>query len=214
MIQKLGQIAFLGCVLVGVQSAHAGTAGLADWCFNANGDTSNFCNGGGNGTGAFADGTTTVTNNMDFTPEPANNSLGNVVFTLADPGFVAFYADYDIDYGTYGSFADSATVVGSLPTGVSFELADPNNGNLFSDFSALSSPSDSLANTNTVGTPAAGVPPNECCDVAWALDVASGAGTVTFAVTDYNPGTSFYIQQTNQYTQDSIYLSLALTTPR
>ena len=120
--------------------------------------------------------------------------------------YAGFYADYDLDYLSFGSFQDSGTTAGSLPAGVSYELDDPNAGNIFTDFA-----DGSLTNVDNVGT--ASNSPDVCCDVAFALAVSGlnvpsdGTGTVTFTVSTTAPASGFYIQQTNFDAGDSIYLS-------
>ncbi len=67
-----------------------------------------------------------------------------------------------------------------------------------------------LCLTRNVVTP--GLPPNQCCDVAWALglggiDVDAGdTEVVTFTVGTTAP-TGFYLEQINQTTGEKIYLS-------
>jgi len=199
-------------LILGVQRAEAGSVGLADWCFNVNGSVdsssvannpSNACNGGTNSALASVN-----TSGWDSTAEPSNNTLGSVVITLT-PGQnnnVAFYADYDVDFATLGSFDDFGTAHGSLPANWGYELDDPNTSNIFFDFAA-----NTLANTNHVGTPS-GLP-NQCCDVAWALGIRNifvplgSSATVTFMVSTVQPTSGFYLQQTNQDTNNSIYLT-------
>jgi hypothetical protein len=192
-----------------VNQAKAATqVSLADWCVNVNGDSATACNGGGSG---GASGTSSISlASFDKTLEPGSNTLGTVTVSLgAGAGqYVSFYADYDVDFATKGSFADTGAVVGSLPAGASYELDDPNSSNIFSDFAA-----NTLGNTNNVGTSA--LPPNECCDVAFALSFGNinvtSTGTVTFAITTTAPTSGFYIEQTNQYTGDSIFLQETTT---
>jgi hypothetical protein len=205
------QVILCGFILGG-QAAQAGQVSLADWCFNVNGSVdassvtdnpSNACNGGTNAPLASLNSTL-----FDMTPEPASNTLGSVTVSL-NPGldqFVAMYADYDVDYATFGPADDSANTHGSLPSGWSYELDDPNVGNIFTDFAA-----NTLGNFNNVGTPSG--PPNECCDAAWALGIgnlnvlAGGTGTVVFHIATTAPASGFYLQQTNTDTSDSIFLS-------
>jgi hypothetical protein len=181
------------------QARAGSTTALADWCVNLNGETNTACNGAGSGGGIDLSA-------FDPTLEPSFNGLGSVVVNLVageNNQYAAFYADYDLDYATYGSVDDFASTNGALPAGYSY---DPNVSNIVGDFA-----SDSLADTNTVGT--ASGPPDQCCDVAFALglgglDVAAGGtGTVTFALGTTAPASGFYIQQTNANAGDSIYLS-------
>ena len=206
-----GQVVLFG-LFCGSQAAQAGQVSLADWCFNVNGSVdassvtdnpSNACNGGTNAPLSSVD-----SSSFDMTLEPASNNLGSVTITLS-PGlnqYVALYADYDVDFATFGTADDSATTAGTLPTNWTYELDDPNLGNLFSDFA-----SNSLGDFNNVGTPSG--PPNECCDAAWALGIgnlnvlAGGTGTVVYHISTTAPTSGFYLQQTNTDTQDSIYLS-------
>lgn len=210
-----GFLVLSGLVLAG-QSAFGGTTGLYDWCVNLNGDTTTACNyagsGGPSGTGSID------LSAFDTTLEATSpNNLGTVTVNLGvgNNQYASFYADYDLDYAAYGSFNDSASVNGSLPTGVTYSVNDPNlyNGvttpsgyTLFDEFA-----NNTLDNTNYQPTPAG--PPNECCDVGFALAVSGldvlpgGSGTVTFTVSDSAPGSGFYIQQTNTTNGDSIYLT-------
>jgi hypothetical protein len=198
--------------ILGGQAAQAGQVSLADWCVNVNGSVdassvtdnpSNACNGGTNAPLASVN-----TSLFDMSLEPASNNLGSVTVSL-NPGlnqFVALYADYDIDFATFGSADDSAAPHGALPATWSYELDDPNVSNLFGDFAAAS-----LQDTNNVGTPSG--PPNECCDAAWALGIgnlnvlAGGSGTVVFKIATTAPVSGFYLQQTDSDTADSIFLS-------
>ncbi len=200
-------------ILVGSVNANASTTSLADWCVNLNGDITTACNFGGSG-GASGTGSISLAG-FDTTTEPGTNTLGSVVVTLGvgKNQYAAFYADYDLDFGTLGSFQDSASVNWPKPLPISYEADDPNSptSTIFSDFAA-----NTLTSANNVG--AASVPPNACCDVAFALAVrgitVSGAGdtdTVTFTVSDVAPTptadpSGFYIQQTNFDVGDSIYL--------
>jgi len=198
---------FLGLICGAVQCASAGTI-LNDWCVNLNGDINTACNGAGSG-GPSGDGSISLAG-FDTTAAPGLNSLGSVVITLgAGTGqSVAFYADYDLDYAAYGSFQDVGSAQGSLPADWSYELNDPNSSNIFSDFAAV--PSPNLPDSNGVGT--GSFPPDQCCDVSWALaisniDIAEGdTGTVTFTVSTTVPTSGFYLQQTSFDAGNSIYL--------
>jgi hypothetical protein len=188
---------------------------LADWCVNLNGDTSTACNGAGSG-GASPGGGSIDLSGFDQTLEPITNVLGSVVVNLAtgNDQYAVFYADYDLDFATYGSFDDSASTNGSLPAGYSYSINDPNATDsslpfgvtLFDQFY-----NNALDDTNYVGT--ASGPPDQCCDAAFALGLgdlnvaAGGSGTVTFTVSTTAPASGFYIQQTNATAGDSIYLS-------
>jgi hypothetical protein len=198
----------LGAFIFGSQVAQAAdTSALADWCVNLNGDINTACNGAGSG-GASPGGGSISLASFDQSLEPSLNGLGSVTISLGTGNgqSALFYADYDLDYAAFGSFDDFAAVVGGLPTGVSYELDDPNTSNIFSDFAG-----NTLADTNNVGT--ASAPPNQCCDAAFALGLsglnvaAGGSGTVTFTISTVAPAAGFYIQQTNATQGDSIYLS-------
>jgi len=210
--QQFARYAFLGllALLALSQAAMASSLpSLADWCVNVNGDVATACNGAGGG-GANSQAGINMAN-FDTTLEPGTNTLGYIAITLNPgvTGYASFYADYDLDYSTYGSFDDSAKTVNTLPTGWGFEAGDPNSSNIFSDFS-----SNALTNTNSVGSPSG--PPNECCDVSFALsvgglNVGASADDLTFTVSKSAPPSGFYIQQTNTDLGDSIYLSANLT---
>jgi hypothetical protein len=197
-----GHVVLFGLLLsANTAFASNGGASLYDWCFNVNSDIS-ACNDGG----------TTSVSGFDNTLETVGtNSLGTASFLLG-PGsnqFVSFYADYDIDFAQFGSFDDFASVHGSLPTGWSYMLADPNDQTLFGIFAA-----NTLDNSNSVSTPSE--PKFNCCDVASALSIsginvaAGGEATVTFSVSSFSPEVGFYLQQTNANTQNSIYISASV----
>ncbi|HEX3685326.1 MAG TPA: hypothetical protein VHU83_22525 [Bryobacteraceae bacterium] len=180
----------------------ASTVGLADWCFNLDGNWNSLagaCNGGGN---IFGPGST-----FDTTLEPGTNNLGSAKFWLGVGQYAVAYMDYDLDFQTYGSFQDFGATPGALPPGLTWEMADPNTSNIFNDFA-----SNSLTDTNSVGI--AGGPPNPCCDVAWAIGLRNPLAipvTVTFTVSGTAPSTGFYLQQKNLDVGDSIYLSETFT---
>lgn len=215
---------FLAFALICTVPSFGSGIGLADWCVSLNGDINTACNGAGSGgtstnpNGGSIDlsGFSTVLETLG-PPATANNLLGSVVVNLM-PGanqFASFYADYDLDFVDFGSFQDQVTIVGSAPSGVSYEAQDPNVTDsytwpgatgqlLFDDFQ-----SNNLSNTNSVGT--ASPSPDECCDAAFALSVGgldvSSPETLTFTVSTTAPTSGFYIQQTNLDEGDSIYLT-------
>jgi hypothetical protein len=183
---------------------------LNDWCFNINADTTSACNQGPPvSLPPNADGS-----GFDFTlndPPDTANSLGSVKITLG-PGngqFVLGYVDYDVNFGAAGSFQDAGAVHGTPSAGVSFELADP-SGSIFGDFASAS-----LTNANSAGTPA--LPPNDCCDVAWALGVngvnvpVGSQALVTFTVGTVPPSSGFYLQQANIMDGETIYFSESIS---
>jgi len=187
------------------QGAKAGTV-LADWCVNVNGDINTACNGASSG---GASGSSTIDlSGFDTTLSPAVNALGTISVTIASGAQnIAVYMDYDLNFAASGSFSDYGTVQGGAPAGVTYEMDDPNSSNIFSDFS-----SSLLISQNNVGTP--GGPPNECCDVSWALNLStnlSTGATVAFTVNATKPTSGFYLQQTNSVDGDSIYLSETVT---
>jgi len=198
--QHFARYVFLGLlVLLALsQVAAAGsTTALNDWCVNVNGDIATACNGGG---GGGASGLANI-NMANFDTTLGTNNLGYIVITNFT-GYASFYADYDLNFTNSGSFQDSATAVGTVPSNWSYEADDPNTSSIFTDFA-----NSALGNTNNVGT--ASLPPNVCCDVAFALSVSDvGAPeTLTFLVSTTAPTSGFYIQQTNLIDGDSIYLS-------
>jgi hypothetical protein len=207
--------------------SYASSVGLADWCINVNGSVdsssitnnpSNACNGG---TNPAIGGVNKA--GFDVSLENAANTLGSIILTLG-PGlnYVGFYADYDVDFATLGSFSDQGTTGGSLPANWSYELNDPNSSSLFFDFAGINNAAG-LPNTDAVAVGTNGDPQNsipQCCDVAFALAItninvpAGGTGTVTFSVSTLPPQSGFYIVQTNYNTipraiqlGDSIYLT-------
>ncbi len=187
--------------------ARAASVSLADWCVNVNGNTpATSCNGQAGGSTATGPAASHISL-FDTTAEPGSNNLGSVTVTLSassNPQFVSLFADYDVDYSSYGSFDDFAAVSGAAPAHVTYEIGDPNNSNIFSDFVG----GNALPNTNPETKQA------QCCDVAFALEdsalvVPTGfTGTLTFKVSTTNPG-GFYIEQTNVTLGDNIFLSVS-----
>lgn len=206
----IGALGAAVIALIAASSVRAETV-LNDWCFNINGETLIACNPIDPGSlpgNVDASGLDLTLND----PPGTANTLGSVSFTLG-PGTgqsVLAYFDYDLNFGASGSFQDVASVHGSPPLGLSFELADP-SGNLFADFAA-----NALTNDNTVATGSG--PPTPCCDVAWALGIGgidvpqASQVLLIFAITNLQPQSGFYLQQTNLLSGESIYFTATVTT--
>jgi hypothetical protein len=195
---------FTALAILALFSASASAeAVLSDWCFNVNGDSTTHCNG----TGGSPGGT------FDTTLSPTANALGSAIVTLGAGSnqYALAYMDYDLNYAAAGSFTDFGTVLGSVPVGFTYELDDPNTSTIFTDFTG-----NALLNVNNVSTPLGPNDPNgPCCDVAWALGVSGinvptgQSATVTFVASSTDPG-GFRLQETNQFSGESIYLSAAV----
>jgi hypothetical protein len=208
-IAGLSKLLTVSVLLLGSFSTHA-AAVLNDWCLNVNGDSSSACNPvAPDSLPANVNGST-----FDFTlnnPPGTPNSLGSVAITLGSGSgqWVVAYMDYDLNFDASGSFQDVGSVHGTVPGGVSYELADP-SGSIFGDFAA-----NALTNTNGVATGSG--PPSPCCDASWALgvgglDVAAGSqALVLFTVSSTKPTSGFYLQQLNIQSGESIYLTESLT---
>lgn len=184
---------FIALSVLCAGSGSAATVYLNDWCFNNNGNTS-VCNGG------------TANNQASFDATLSNhdtvaNKLGSVSFNLASGQFAGVYMDYDMS----SIFAnDYAVVNGAKPGAVSYEITDLNNpanydgsGNptIWDDF-GITANKFTLNDKN--GAPTAGLAPNACCDVAWAMgftNTTAQAGTVTFTVSSSAPATGFYLEE-------------------
>ncbi len=213
MIKKwtILQFALMGLIglIVMTQRVKADPVGLADWCVNLNGDTASVCNGG-TATNSAAENTSA----WDTTLEPGANTLGKIVVTIGTGAqYAGVYMDYDVDYPFLGSFEDAGVVNGAPSATQSYELNDPNSSNIFNDFA-----SNALPDSNPVdpATCAANAPTN--CDVAWALAESLNVnaalysgGTVTFTVSTVKPTGGFYLQQTNEVTGGTIYMSDAVS---
>jgi hypothetical protein len=205
----------LSGLLLRAGALHATEVSLQDWCINVNGsvdassvtnNSSNSCNGGTNAplssvaTGAF---------DQTLAQDSASNTLGTITVSLG-PGtnqYVSLYADYDINYNEFGSVDDFASLLGATQTGYSYELDNPNTSTIFADFA-----SNALTNTDNVDSQGATV---QCCNVSWALAASGldvlvgGSASVTFHLGTIVPTSGFYLKQTNQDTNDSIYLTIA-----
>lgn len=203
---RLTTLTMFAVLLAAVSLPASANVVLNDWCVNLNGDIS-VCNGG-----PASGGSSSVNlSAWDQTLSPASNTLGTITVNIGTgTQLVAVYMDYDVDFSLYGSFQDYGVTGGTIGATQSYELADPNVSNIFSDFAGDPGP---LPDTNTVGTYAPPAPP--CCDVSWALEESLtvdpalySGGTVTFTVGTTAPTSGFYLQQTNGNPGgDTIYLS-------
>lgn len=215
---RLLTLAIFSTMLLALSFPASADVSLADWCVNLNGNI-NVCNGGTNPGGMPGVNVSA----FDATLEPGVNSVattpGSITISLGTGlQYAAVYMDYDVDYATTtggcpslgcGSFTDVGSTVGSPSATQSYELADPNLSNIFSDFSG-----NSLTSSNSVSAAACAVNAPQFCDVSWALAESlnvnsalySGA-VVTFTVSSTAPTSGFYLQQTNGITGNSIYMS-------
>jgi len=166
---------------------------LWDWSVNIDGTTFNppALPGSVNAAG-FDFGTGLGT--MTLTFGPGTHFAGIYLYIYFDSG----YGDLSNGYGG---------TAGSAPPGVTYQLADPNLGVLWTNFS-----SNTLDGSNSVATYSA--PPASCCEVGWGLidtfDVASGlSGTLSFTVSQAQPVTGFYLFNTDNDTGESDYLTVS-----
>jgi hypothetical protein len=68
---------------------------------------------------------------------PGANTLGTITVDIGTGAqLAAVYMDYDVDFSQYGSFQDYGVTGGAIGATQSYELADPNVSNIFSDFAA------------------------------------------------------------------------------
>jgi len=200
---------------------------LSDWCVNLNGDITTACNFAGSG------GPNINLSLFDATVGSANNTLGSIKVNIGTGNiFAAVYMDYDVDAQNTaspcpptgcGSFDDLGSTHGIASATQSWVLGDPNvfSGSssptgevIFDQFANVNSLTP-LPNTNGVGnTTACGAGAASFCDVAWSLaeqlfvdPALYSGGTITFTVGTTAPSSGFYLQQTNQVSGTSIYLS-------
>ncbi len=215
---RLLTLAIFSTMLLALSIPASADVSMADWCVNLNGNI-NVCNGGTSPGGL----PNVIVSAFDATLEPSSNAVATTPGTITvkigtGAQYAAVYMDYDVDYATTtggcpslgcGSFTDVGSVSGSPSGTQSYELADPNVSNIFSDFSG-----NSLANTNTVDAATCSANAPQFCDVSWSLgeslnvnSALFSGGTVTFTVSSTAPRSGFYLQQTNGVTGNSIYLS-------
>jgi len=190
---------------VGIHNASAGTVSLNDWCFSVNGDLST-CNGSGSSNPAVDIAA------FDTTYNPNGLGVATIALAAGSNQYAGFYADYDIDYADYLSYNDNASTTGTLASGQSYSINDPNawDGTGYTLFDAFDA--DTLDDGNDAGTPDSGDP--QCCDIAFAMmfsDInldSDETAVVTFTVSSAPPPSGFYItQSSNDSTQPSVYLS-------
>lgn len=209
---------FVSLSLIGTQIATATTYGLANFIVNDNGNISY-------GGTPITDANLNLTG-YDQTVEPGDNTLGSIVITLnksASPQAVAFYADYDVDYQSAvggGSFNDIGSTHGTVAVGgapgsvLTYALTDSSatidTDAAYNDVQNV--PFTGFTDVNDDGTAAGGKSPN-AFDVDWGLGItgllAPTGGTVTFTVSNTAPTSGFYIQQMNDQTGDSLYVSVS-----
>jgi hypothetical protein len=204
---RLITLTIFAVLLLALSVPASADVGLADWCVNLNGNI-DVCNAG-----AAPGGNANVNvSAFDPTLETAGpNTLGSITVTIGTGvQYAAVYMDYDVNYSTWGSFTDVGSVNGSPSGSQSYELADPNTSNIFSDFSGAGP----LPNSNTVDAATCAANSPAYCDVSWALaesvfvdSTLYSGGVVTFTVSTTAPTSGFYLQQTNGITSDTIYLS-------
>jgi hypothetical protein len=215
-VNRFALILAVSFLAVFAPSASAGNIfTLNDWCANVNSDTGT-CNDPNTGLALTGNAAVDLSMFDSTTAAYGSNNLGSITVTLG-PGAgqnVDFYADYDVRYIEFLSNNDNASTTGTLASGQSYEIGDPNvtgdsmptGFTLFDDFA-----NDTLSDSNTLGTP--GSDP-QCCDVAFAMgldDISVGDGgsaTVTFDVSTIQPTSGFFItQSTNSDEGGSLYLS-------
>lgn len=193
---------------------------LADWCVNNNGSVgsgsnqpSNSCNGG-----TLAADPNVNISAFDTTLEPGANAVGTspqsitVTFGTGNQNIGAFM-NYDLDFAAKGSNGDYATAVGVFPAAFSYEMDNEFTSSIFGDFSA-----GALTNANNVDFATCSANSPSYCDVSWALDWSASVdpllysgGKITFTVSTTAPASGPYLQQTNGFTSDNLYLSAAVT---
>jgi hypothetical protein len=205
---KLSKLSLGFGILVLTAIPASADVSLNDWCININGVnvSTNACNGGG-----ALPASVTGTFDYSLTSTTTDNKLGTIKVSVGTgTQFVGVFMDYDIDLLISGSFADVGVAVGSVPTGVTYELDDPNVNNPYFDFAA-----NTLTNNNAVDSAASPTchGPLNNCDVSWALihsvfvdPLLYSGGEFTFTVGRTAPS-GFYLQQTNPDTSNSVFLS-------
>ena len=191
--QNVGSRALLVALAFLLLTATTTLAGpvLWDWSVNINGSTFN---------------PPALPGSVDASGFDFGTGLGSMILTF-DAGsnqFGGIYLYIFFDYG-FGDVVDAyAASNGGVPIGATYQLADPNLGVLWTNFST-----NALDGTNTVGTYSP--PLNVCCDVGMALiqafDVNAGnAGKLTFTVSTVKPA-GFSLQENGYNSGEVVYLS-------
>lgn len=145
------------------------------------------------------------------------DGLGTIIVTVADEGAhsVGLYVDHEIDEEDNTFFNEYGDTSGATAAGQSWEIDDPEAGDIVGNFFGYS-----LDNTN--GAPQGGctngdfddVDAGECHDVAMAMfwDFVLAAGetaTISFLIGDTAPG-GFYLEQVDPESGSSIFFSSTL----
>lgn len=137
--------------------------------------------------------------------------LGAITFSFSSAGShrAGLFVDHEIDEATNTFFNEYGGISGSPSTGQSWEIDEPgfrlvNPGDIFANFSA-----GALDRSNGVTSTA---PDDVSMAMDWVFSLNAGeSATVRFLLSETAPGGGFYLIQTDPDSQQSLYLSGALT---
>jgi len=195
------RLLLIALVLLVAPMAFGADYSLNDWCFYVNSLDINHSCSNGSGTDNFLPPTTPGT--FDFQHLTDNNNLGSVSVSLS-AGTYNIFAIFNYDINAGGALNEYATAVGTLAIGQSYSVDGYNTpGTLYSQFA-----SGNLDNTNHLASCT-----GTCTDVSAAIGFTNivvpdgSTGTVTIIAGNTPPPSGPYIQQTDNSSGDSIFIS-------
>lgn len=172
-----------------VSSAFA-TPDLYGWMFNIDGPVTEY-------------GDEYDTSGMPVDGTLGADDFGTLTWSTSTGGTHNFIAYFDYEITEVGNtwLNEHGAATGALATGQTWQIDDPNNygaGNIYDNLY-----DNTLSNTNSI-SPAG--------DVAWAMgwdfDLAAGeTAVITMILGDSIPVSGFYLSQTDNDTNESIYFS-------
>ena len=134
--------------------------------------------------------------------------LGTMILTISGAGThnALAFVDHDIDKALNTSFNELGSAIGAPAAGQSWELGDPYNSTIFTDFSGAGLTDSSLLT-------GAGVNNGDDVSMALGWSFLLGPGetaNITWLLSERPPVGGFYLEQTDPDSQKNIYFSSSL----
>lgn len=188
----------LACASVIALSPEIGAAAeidLFDYGFNIDGDVS---------VPTLGD---PLPSSVDLAAFDTASGLGSIIVRSSSAGahYVGLFVDHEIDQFINGFTNESGSAMGTPAVGQSWEIDEPGFffGDIFDNFQL-----GAFDNSNAVP---AGAEDDVSMGMAWdfTLDPAE-VGTISFLLSDVQPASGFFLEQTDADSDASVYLSSSL----